>query len=50
VPAFQQPEAYIGGADKLFDAAGKLSNPSTREFLGKFMQTFAGWVALHVAR
>jgi hypothetical protein len=28
----QQPEAHIGGADKLFDAAGKLSNPSTREF------------------
>jgi chromate reductase len=50
MPAMQQPEAYIGGADKLFDAAGKLSNPSTREFLGKFMQTFAGWVALHVAR
>jgi len=50
MPAMQQPEAYIGGADKLFDAAGMLSNPSTREFLGKFMQTFAGWVALHVGR
>ena len=30
--------------------SGKLSNPSTREFLAKFMQTFAGWVALHVGR
>jgi len=25
VPAMQQPEAYIGGADKLFDASGKLA-------------------------
>ena len=23
VPAMAQPEAYIGGADKLFDASGK---------------------------
>ena len=26
VPAMQQPEAYIGGADKLFNADGKLVN------------------------
>ena len=26
MPAMQQPEAYIGGADKLFDAEGKLAN------------------------
>jgi len=26
VPAMQQPEAYIGGADKLFDAGGNLTN------------------------
>ncbi len=26
IPAMPQPEAYIGGADKLFDAAGKLTN------------------------
>jgi len=45
VPAMPQPEAYIGGADKLFDGEGKLTNPSTREFLGKFMEAFAGWVA-----
>ncbi len=47
VPAMQQPEAYIGGADKLFDAAGKLTNPSTREFLGKYMQAYAAWVERH---
>jgi chromate reductase len=39
-------EAYIGGADKLFDAAGTLSNASTRDFLAKFMQAFAAWVDL----
>jgi len=44
VPAMAQPEAYIGGADKLFDGEGKLTNLSTREFLGKFMEAFAGWV------
>jgi len=44
VPAMQQPEAYIGGADKLFDAAGKLANPGTGEFLTKYMQAFAAWI------
>jgi chromate reductase len=44
VPAMQQPEAYIGGADKLFDASGKLTHPSTGEFLTKFMQAYAAWV------
>jgi chromate reductase, NAD(P)H dehydrogenase (quinone) len=44
VPAMQQPEAYIGGADKLFDAAGNLTNESTRGFLRTFMQSFATWI------
>jgi chromate reductase, NAD(P)H dehydrogenase (quinone) len=43
VPVMQQPEAYIGGAADLFDAAGKLKNDSTREFLKKFMGSFAAW-------
>lgn len=38
VPAMQQPKAYIGGAANLFDAEGKISNESTREFLRKFME------------
>ena len=45
VPAMAQPEAYLGGADKLFDAAGKLINDGTRKFLQGFMQAFAAWVA-----
>jgi chromate reductase len=44
VPAMQQPEAYIGQADKLFDTAGKLTNDSTRKFLQEFMQAFAAWI------
>jgi chromate reductase len=44
MPAMQQPEAYIGGAAKLFDASGKLTNDSTREFLAQFMKSFAAWV------
>jgi chromate reductase len=48
VPAMQQPEAYIGGADKLFDASGKLINDGTRKFLQGFMQAFAAWVAANL--
>jgi len=44
VPAMQQPEAYVGGADKLFDTEGKLVNEATRKFLQNFMQTFASWI------
>jgi chromate reductase, NAD(P)H dehydrogenase (quinone) len=44
VPAMQQPEAYIGGADKLFDASGKLANESARKFLQDFMAKFAAWI------
>jgi chromate reductase len=45
VPAMAQPEAYLGGADKLFDAQGKLASDGTRKFLRDFMQAFAAWVA-----
>jgi chromate reductase, NAD(P)H dehydrogenase (quinone) len=44
MPPLQQPEAYIGGADKMFDENGKLTNSSTREFLGKYLQSFAAWM------
>jgi len=45
VPAMQQPEAYIGGAAKLFDANGQITNETTRDFLVKFLDAFAAWVA-----
>jgi len=44
VPMMPQPEAYIGGADKLFDAEGKLTVQSTRDFLTKFLNAFAEWI------
>ena len=44
VPAMQQPEVYIAGAAKLFDANGNITNEKTRELLVKFMDAFAAWV------
>ncbi|HEY4121581.1 MAG TPA: NAD(P)H-dependent oxidoreductase [Byssovorax sp.] len=45
-----QPEAYVGGAAKLFDDAGAVTNPDTKALLEKFGKSFARWVALHVKR
>jgi chromate reductase, NAD(P)H dehydrogenase (quinone) len=39
-----KPEAYIGGAAKLFDDSGNLINDSTRDFFKMFMAAFADWV------
>jgi chromate reductase len=44
MPAMQQPEAYIGGADKLFDADGRMINEGTGKFLDKIMLAFAAWI------
>jgi chromate reductase, NAD(P)H dehydrogenase (quinone) len=48
VPAMPQPEAYVGGADKLFDANGKLINFATRNFPQNFIEAFANWIEVHV--
>jgi chromate reductase len=45
VPAMAQPEVYLSGADKLFNADGKLANDGTREFLRGFMGAFETWIA-----
>ena len=50
VPTMQQPEAYIAGAGKMFDESGALTNDSTREFMGKFMQAFAQWIERNAPR
>jgi chromate reductase len=44
VPAMAQPEAYLGGADKLFDAHGNLASDGTRKFLRDFMHMFDAWI------
>ena len=46
VPTMQQPEAYIGGASKLFDETGNLTNDSTKQFLKAFIDAFAKWIEL----
>ena len=38
------PEVYLSGIDKLLDGQGGIANDTSREFLTKFMATFAGWV------
>jgi chromate reductase len=48
VPAMAQPEAYLGGADKLFDANGKLVNDVTRKALKDFMQSYDAWVSANI--
>jgi chromate reductase len=48
VPTLQQPEAYIGHADKLFDEGGKLTNDGTRKFLTAFLAAFEKFIAANI--
>ena len=50
VPVLQQPEAYLGGADKLFDERGGIVNESTRGLLVKYLTAFAAWIERNLAR
>jgi chromate reductase len=50
VPTMQQPEAYIGHVDKLFDEHGKIAGDGTRKFLQAIMLAFANWVEAIGAR
>jgi len=50
MPVMQQPEAYIGDAANLFDAAGALNDEKTRKFLVDFMAAFGRWIAAARAR
>ena len=40
----QQPEAYVGGAGKLFAADGSIGVPATHEFMQKYLDRFAAWI------
>src|SRR3954452_11213716 len=44
VPTMQQPEAYVGRVDKLFDEHGNIASEGTGKFLQGFMQAFASWI------
>jgi len=47
MPVLQQPEAYIGGVDKLFDEKGEITREGTQQFISKLMADFAQWVSIH---
>lgn len=44
MPVMQQPEAYIGGVDKVIDEQGGFTNPATRDFCRNFMSSFERWI------
>jgi chromate reductase len=44
VPVMTDPEVFVSNAGTLFDQAGNLTNPGTREFLTTVMQKLAAWI------
>jgi chromate reductase len=49
MPTLQQPEAYIGGADKLIDGDGRVIQAATQAFLARFGQSFEAWIRRQTA-
>ena len=45
MPTLGQPEVYLQFKDDLVDAEGNVNNDKTREFLQKWMDKYAAWVA-----
>lgn len=43
MPVLQQPEAYLGHADKMFSDAG-FADPKTEAFMKSFLGAFAAWI------
>ncbi|WP_085316477.1 NADPH-dependent FMN reductase [Derxia lacustris] len=44
VPVLAGPEVYLGNGAALFDEQGGIAADGTRDFLGKFLVTYAKWV------
>jgi chromate reductase, NAD(P)H dehydrogenase (quinone) len=44
MPMLQQPELYLGPAEKLFTEQGEIKQASTRELLTKFITAFGEWI------
>lgn len=44
VATMPAPEVYVGGAAKLFDEQGKLTNDASKEVFTKYMTAFDRWV------
>ena len=49
MPAMQQPEAYIGNAAKMFNDSGEIIESSTREFVSKFLKSYAEFLTRFTA-
>jgi chromate reductase len=49
MPAMQQPEAYVGSVDKMFEG-DKLTNTSLRDFLSRYLQALAAWIERNAVR
>lgn len=45
MPTLQQPEAYVGGIADAFDGQGEMVKEATRDFLQKYIDAFAAFVA-----
>jgi chromate reductase, NAD(P)H dehydrogenase (quinone) len=44
MPTLQQPEVYLGGADKMITPSGEFSNPATKQLLQGFLAAFEAWI------
>jgi chromate reductase len=49
MPVLQAPEAYIGGADKLFGPDLSFANPSTQDLMSRFLGAFDQLIGRHGA-
>ena len=48
MPTMTQPEAYLGGIDKLVSTEGRFVATATRDFGRSFMLAFEMWIERHV--
>ncbi|MDF1484446.1 NAD(P)H-dependent oxidoreductase [Ramlibacter sp. H39-3-26] len=49
MPTLGQPELFLQAKEDLFDGAGHIANPGTKEFLQKWVNQYAAWVKKHAA-
>jgi len=47
MPTMQQPEAYIGSSEQLFDDDGNITSHGTLLYLMEFLEAFARWIRVH---
>lgn len=50
VPTMQQPEAYIGNSEHLFDGDGNITRQATADYLATFMKALEQWIETHITK